>query len=85
MIPYNPIQAVLDDEAFEATLRRYSLMTPEEKRARLIKVDLAASRRVSADLQDGERFDILEYPNDVPIIPACGNVMPSQAAFHTRH
>jgi len=84
MTPYNPIQAVLDDEAFEATLRRYSLMTPEEKRDRLIKVDLAASRRVSAELQDGERFDILEYPDDLPIIPACGNVLPSQAALHTR-
>jgi len=84
MTPYNPIQAVLDDEAFEATLRRYSLMTPEEKRDRLIKVDLAASRRVSAELQDGERFDILEYPDDLPIIPACGNVLPAQAALHTR-
>ena len=84
MIPYNPIQAILDDEAFEETLRRYSIMTPEEKRARLIKVDLAASRRVPADIEEGERFDILEYPDDLPIIPACGNVLPSQAALHTR-
>ena len=59
-------------------------MTPEQKRDRLIKVALAASRQVRADIEDGERFDTLEYPDDLPIIPAGGNLLPSQTAMHTR-
>ena len=69
---------IKDDEMFEARLRREQAMTPEHKKERLAEVDSAASRPCRADIEDGQRFDVLEYETDVPLIPACGNMLPSE-------
>jgi hypothetical protein len=81
----NPLSQALDDEIFERRLRANTELSPEDKARRLSKLESEACRdRVRAELDFGQRFDVLEYAADIPLIPACGSTLPSALAMHTR-
>lgn len=79
----NPIAQAIDDERFERHLAYCCTLTVEQKRRALSKLN-SSKHRVCADIPFGERFDVLEYPDDVPIIPSSGITLPSLLAFATR-
>ena len=80
----NPLAQILDDEAFDRQLACDSAMAPEHKAARLRQVDKMAALPQRACLLPGESFDILEPADDLPIIPPCGNTLPSERAMRRR-
>lgn len=74
----DPLARVLLDVRFERRLAAEALLSPEEKRRRLAEVDARAMRRCRAEIEPGDRFDVLEYPDDMPILPDAGECLPSE-------
>lgn len=72
------LSQIKDDERFERQLAHDAGMTPEEKRKRLKQVNSLAKLSMRHEMEDGQRFDVLEYPDDVPIMPWYGNRLPSE-------
>lgn len=80
-MPRDPdiLQIIRADERFEARLRSEAAMPPEMKRRRLAALEAyAATHPGRARIRQGDRFDVLEYPDDVPMTPPSGNVLPSE-------
>ena len=75
----DPVALALDDEAFERKLSQEQDLSPEDKRRRLSQLESQERRNRHCYEHDkfGQSFDRLEYPTDLPIIPAMGSVMPS--------
>jgi hypothetical protein len=72
------LRQLRDDERFEKRLQEEAGFSAEEKRKRLRQVDNAARQPARAEIEDGQRFDRLEFPTDVPVMPQYGSVLPSQ-------
>ena len=72
------LRQVADDEMFEERLKENLSLTPEEKRKRLSQVDKKANGPSRAVIGAGQRFDVLEFETDLPMMPQYGNVLPSQ-------
>lgn len=80
-MPRDPdiLQIIRADERFEERLRREAAMPPEMKRSRLAALEARAILHPgTARIRPGDRFDTLEYPDDVPITPPGGNMLPSE-------
>jgi len=72
---------ILDDERFERRLMNNQSLNPDEKREKMRSLDAKALKGSSAEIEDGQRFDVLEYPSDVPVEADRGRAMPSVRMF----
>ena len=72
----DPLARVLFDVRFEMRLAAEALLSPEEKRRRLAEVDARAKRGCMAEIEPGDRFDVLEYPDDDAVLPDAGECLP---------
>lgn len=77
----NPLKQAQDDEDFERRLAENLALSPADKRKRLNQVDAMAKKPCHMQDEPGQRFDVLEYQTDVPIIPCAGSRLPSQVFF----
>lgn len=80
----NPLEQIRNDEMFDRQLACDSAMTPAHKAARLRQVEKMAARPQRAYLPPGQSFDVLEPADDLPIIPPCGTMLPSERAMRHR-
>ena len=72
------LREIAEEEMFQARLKENTEMPPEEKRRRLRKLEQRAKRPARAVIENGQRFDRMEYPTDVPVSPWYGNTLPSR-------
>lgn len=82
----DPLKQIDAEDSFTRRLRDNTLLTPEQKKRRLTYINNRASAHPGrAVIEQGQRFDRLEPPTDIPIAPAYGNTLPSKLQHADRH
>lgn len=77
------LKQIEQDEEFERRLAENLSLTPEQKKKRLAKLSFDGKAKSQHD-RFSQRSDILEYPDDVPIMPFYGNTLPSKLFMKRR-